>query len=91
MSVSKEGPARVEGSAVNAAPLRAFVERIERLEEEENAIKDDKADVYGEAKSLGYDKKALKRVVAARRKDPQQRKEEDLIFETYMHALGEDV
>ncbi|BCH63017.1 hypothetical protein RvVAT039_02330 [Agrobacterium vitis] len=45
--------------------LRAFVERIERLNEENKAINDDKRDVYGEAASMGFDKKVLKRVVAA--------------------------
>lgn len=73
-----------------AAQLRAFIERIERLDEEEKAIKDDKADVYGEAKSMGFDKKAMKRVISARRKDPDQRKEEDFVYETYMRALGLD-
>jgi len=68
--------------------LRAFVERIERLEEEGKAISDDKADVYGEAKSMGYDVKILKKVIALRRKDPQQRMEEDLILDTYLAALG---
>lgn len=71
----------------SARHLLAFVQRIERLQSEEDAIKDDKAEVYGEAKSMGYDKKVLKRVVAARRKDPQVREEEDLIFDTYMNAL----
>ncbi|MUO96623.1 DUF2312 domain-containing protein [Agrobacterium vitis] len=68
--------------------LRAFVERIERLNEENKAINDDKRDVYGEAASMGFDKKVLKRVVAARAKDPQALMEEDLIFDTYMAALG---
>lgn len=68
--------------------LRAFVERIERLEEEGKAINQDKADVYGEAKSMGYDTKILKKVIALRRKDPQQRMEEDLILDTYLAALG---
>lgn len=68
--------------------LRAFVERIERLEEENKAINDDKRDAYGEARSLGFDVKALKRVVALRRKDPQERMEEELILDTYLAALG---
>lgn len=68
--------------------LRAFVERIERLDEEAKALNDDRKDVYGEAKSMGYDTKILKRVIAARRKDPNQRMEEEAIFETYLAALG---
>ena len=68
--------------------LRAFVERIERLEEEKKTIADDIKDVYGEAKSMGYDTKILKKVIALRKKDDQERMEEDLILDTYLQALG---
>ena len=68
--------------------LRAFVERIERLDEEAKALNDDRKDVYGEAKSMGFDVKILKKVIALRRKDDQERMEEDLILQTYLQALG---
>lgn len=68
--------------------LRAFVERIERLEEEKKTIADDIKDVYGEAKGTGFDTKILKKVIALRKKDEQERMEEDLILDTYLHALG---
>ncbi len=68
--------------------LRAFVERIERLEEEGRAISDDKRDVYAEARGTGVDVKALKKVIAIRRKDPQQHQEEEAVVDTYMIALG---
>lgn len=68
--------------------LRAFVERLERLEEEIKAINDDKKDVYGEAKGFGYDTKILKRVLAIRRQDKDQRLEEEAILDTYLAALG---
>ena len=45
--------------------LRAFIERIERLEEEKKTIADDIKDVYGEAKSSGFDPAILKKVIAA--------------------------
>ena len=67
--------------------LRAFVERIERLEEEKKTIADDIKDVYGEAKSMGFDTKILKKVIALRKKDDQERMEE-LILDTYLQALG---
>jgi uncharacterized protein (UPF0335 family) len=68
--------------------LRAFVERIERLEEEKKTIADDIKDVYGEAKGMGFDTKILKRVIALRKKDDLQRTEEELILDTYLAALG---
>lgn len=65
--------------------LRAFVERIE---EEKKTITEDISDVYGEAKAMGFDSKILKKVIALRKKDDQERMEEDLILDTYLHALG---
>jgi len=68
--------------------LKSFVERIERLEEEKKATQDDIRDVYAEAKGNGYDVKALRKVVALRKQDPDQRQEEQAVLETYLHALG---
>lgn len=47
--------------------LRAFVERIERLEEEKKVISDDIKDVYAEAKGNGFDVKILRKVVSCAR------------------------
>ena len=68
--------------------LRAFIERIERLEEEKKTIADDIKDVYGEAKGTGFDTKILKKVIALRKKDEQERLEEEAILDTYLAALG---
>jgi uncharacterized protein (UPF0335 family) len=68
--------------------LKSIVERIERLHEERQAIAGDIADVYGEAKANGFDTKILRKVVALRRKDHAERKEEEAIMELYLEALG---
>jgi uncharacterized protein (UPF0335 family) len=68
--------------------LKAFVERIERLEEEKKAIADDIRDVYGEAKATGFDVKVLRTVIRLRKQDVDERKEQEAILETYLHALG---
>ena len=68
--------------------LRAFVERIERLEEEKKSIADDIEDVYGEAKAMGYDTKVMRKVVAIRKQDQNERLEHEAILDTYLHALG---
>lgn len=68
--------------------LRAFVERIERLEEEKKTIADDIRDVYAEAKGNGYDVKALRTVIRLRKQDKDERAEQEAILETYLHALG---
>lgn len=68
--------------------LKAFVERIERLEEEKKTISDDIRDVYAESKASGFDVKALRAVIRLRKQDAQERLEQQLILETYMNALG---
>ena len=68
--------------------LKAFVERVERLEEEKKAITDDIRDVYAEAKGNGFDVKTLRVVVRLRKQDSNERKEQEALLETYMHALG---
>ena len=68
--------------------LKAFVERIERLEEETKTIADDSRDVYAEAKGTGFDVKALRTIVRLRKQDADERREHETILETYMHALG---
>ena len=68
--------------------LKAIVERIERLEEEKKAISDDIRDVFAEAKGNGFDVKALRSIVRMRKQDVDERKEQETILETYMHALG---
>lgn len=68
--------------------LKAFVERIERLEEEKKTISDDIRDVYAEAKANGFDVKALRAVVRLRKQDVDERREQEAILDTYLHALG---
>lgn len=73
---------------VAADELRSFIERIERLEEEKKQIADDVKDVYGEAKSRGYDTKVLRKVVSMRKQDANERAEMDAILDLYLQALG---
>ena len=68
--------------------LRSFIERIERLEEEKAALASDVKDVYGEAKSMGFDVKIMRTIIRLRKKDRDERIEEDSILQTYLNALG---
>ncbi|SEM69838.1 Uncharacterized conserved protein, UPF0335 family [Bosea lupini] len=69
--------------------LKSIVQRIERLEEEKKTIADDIKEVYAEAKDNGYDTKILRKVVALRRRDLDERKEEEAILDLYLQAVGE--
>lgn len=68
--------------------LRAFIERIERLEEEKKTIADDIKDVYAEAKGTGFDTKVLRKVVSIRKQDQNERMEQEAVLDLYLHALG---
>ena len=68
--------------------LKAFVERIERLEEEKSALTADIREIYAEAKSMGFDVKALRSVIRMRKLDATERKEQEAVLETYLAALG---
>ena len=73
---------------VAADQLRLFIERIERLEEEKKSIADDVKDVYGEAKTTGYDTKTMRAIVRLRRLEKHTRDEMDALLDTYRTALG---
>lgn len=74
--------------AVAAGQLKAFVERLERLDEEAKALNDDRKDVLAEAKANGFGTKVIKRILADRRQDRDQRMEFEAIYELYKQALG---
>ena len=71
----------------NAAELRAFIERIERLEAEKQDAADAQKEVYAEAKGRGYDAKIIRKVIARRKRDRQDLAEEAAILEVYEAAL----
>jgi uncharacterized protein (UPF0335 family) len=73
---------------VAAGQLRAFIERIERLEEEKKTIGDDIKEVYAEMKGNGFDTKAVRTIVRLRKKDQAERQEEEAIIDLYKAALG---
>lgn len=73
---------------VAAGQLRAFIERIERLEEEKKTIADDIKEVFAEMKGTGFDTKAVRKIIRLRRQDQAERQEEEAILDLYMSALG---
>ena len=68
--------------------LRLLLERIERLEEEKKGIADDIRDVYAEAKASGYDVKIMRQIVRLRKMRPDDRREMEMVLDTYKSALG---
>jgi uncharacterized protein (UPF0335 family) len=68
--------------------LKSIVERIENLGEQIKGLQDDQKDIYSEAKSGGWDVKALRTIIRLRKESPEDRAAREAVLETYMHALG---
>ena len=73
---------------VAAGQLKAFIERVGRLEDEKQTISDDIKDVYAEVKGTGFDTKAVRTIIRLRKKDAAERQEEEAILDLYKAALG---
>lgn len=73
---------------VSGQRLKAFIERVERLEEEKSALADDVKDIFGEAKAVGFDVKIIRKVIRLRKMDKEKRQEEEQLLELYKSAIG---
>lgn len=67
--------------------LKSFVERIERLEEEKEALAGDIREVYSEAKGTGFDVKVLRQIIRLRKMDSSDRDEMEQLIDVYKRAL----
>ena len=68
--------------------LMAFIERIERLEEDKAAVAGDIKEVYAEAKGTGFETKIIRKIVSLRRKSKEERQEEEALLDLYMSSIG---
>ena len=78
----------ISSDSVAQDQIRAFIERIERLEEEKASIAGDIKEVYAEAKGNGFDTKVLRKIVSIRKQDHNERMEQEALLELYLTALG---
>ena len=76
-------------TSTSAGRLRTIIERLERLEEDKQAVMTDMKEVFAEAKGEGYDVKILRKVIRIRKQDKAKRQEEEAILDLYLSALGE--
>jgi uncharacterized protein (UPF0335 family) len=83
-----KSPAESGTEEINSGQLRAFIERIERLNEEKKALAEDVKEVYAEAKANGFDTKIIRKIVSIRGQDPDKRVEEETLIDLYLAALG---
>lgn len=70
--------------------LKAYIDRVLRLKEEQDTLGDDIREVYAEAKSEGYDKTIMGKLVAHLRKVAKSGEdavsEQEMNFDTYLQA-----
>lgn len=79
----------METVAIANDQLRSIIQRIERLEEQKAEVSTDIKEVYLEAKSNGFDTKALRQVIKIRKQDKAEREEQEAIVDLYLNAVGE--
>jgi uncharacterized protein (UPF0335 family) len=68
--------------------LKSYIERVEQLEEEKATLGADVREVYAEAKASGFDPKIMRKVVALRKLDKNDRDEQQALIDLYLQALG---
>jgi uncharacterized protein (UPF0335 family) len=74
--------------AVTADELRQFIERFEQLEAEKKDVADQQKELMAEAKGRGYDTRVMRKVIALRKRKPDELAEEEAVLEVYKSALG---
>lgn len=73
---------------VTEAELRQFIERAEQLASEKDDISEQEKELFSEAKGRGYDTKVMRKVIALRKRKPDDIAEEEAVLEVYKQALG---
>jgi uncharacterized protein (UPF0335 family) len=78
----------IDTYSVTADELRQFIERYEQLESERKDVAEQQKELMAEAKGRGYDTKVLRKVIALRKRKPDDIAEEEAVLEMYKTALG---
>jgi uncharacterized protein (UPF0335 family) len=73
---------------VSKEQLKIYIARIECLDEEKKGLAEDIKNVYSEAKAFGFDPKIMRKVIALRKQDANERAEQEAILDIYLSALG---
>ena len=74
--------------SVTADELRQFIERAEQLAAEKRDLSEQEKELFAEAKGRGYDTKVMRKVIALRKRKPDEIAEEEAIIDMYRSALG---
>ena len=80
--------AEADSYGIAADELRQFIERYEQLESEKKDITEQQKELMAEAKGRGYDTRVMRKVIALRKRKPDEIAEEEAVLELYKAALG---
>lgn len=69
--------------------LLAFIERVENVRGEIAELKQDEKEIFAEARGRGYDPKIIRKVLAHRRREPDDVAEEDALFQLYLDTIND--
>lgn len=78
----------IENQEINSERLSSLIERIERLNQEKDAISSDIRDIFAEAKSAGFDVKIMREIIKLRKMNAADRDEQEALIDIYKRALG---
>ena len=81
-------PQEVQSGNIAGDRLRSLIERIERLEEERKSLSSDIKDIFGEAKSAGFDIKVIRQLIRIRKQEPAEVEEQETLLDVYRRAIG---
>lgn len=81
MTDIQEGDNAVKAAAED---LKSYAERLARVEDEIAVLREDKKEIFAEAKARGYDVKALRTVIALSKKEP----DELAVIQLYGERMG---
>ena len=71
-----------------AEQLRRYIESVEGSEAEKKELTERIAEIYAEAKAVGFDVKTIRTIIAQRKRDKEELLEAEYLLETYKEALG---
>jgi uncharacterized protein (UPF0335 family) len=73
---------------VTADELRQFIERAEQLAAEKRDLSEQEKELFAEAKGRGYDTAVMRKLLALRKRKPDEISEEEAVLDMYKAAMG---
>jgi uncharacterized protein (UPF0335 family) len=83
----KKGAGMTNTVGIPGDRICAFIERVERIDEEIKSLNEGKKEVFAEAKGEGFDVKVLREILRLRKQDKDERDEQESLLDLYLRAM----